>query len=96
MNSNLLPILLISLVGCASSNNGPTEFDKRADYGSISTANIAAKTKISNRKTQRVERVCVGSKFLPNGDRFIGGWMEMVVDNSEWIFNDPTLKKMTE
>jgi hypothetical protein len=86
-----LIFLSSGVIGCSSFPSSQQEMEKRAGYESGRAT--VQQTEIPGRRKQRVEEVCMGGRLLPSGDWFMGGRLLLVVNEPEWIFDDPKLKK---
>lgn len=90
---NLLLICSVSFIfGCSSLPESTKEMEARAEYGKPMP--IETKGEMPRRKKQRVEKVYMGGRLLPSGDWFVGGRLLLVVNESDWIFDDSALKKI--
>lgn len=90
---SLLLIYSVSfLLGCSSFPESTKEMEVRAEYGKLIPNE--AKSEMPKRKKQRVEKIFMGGRLLPSGDWFVGGRLLLVVNESDWIFDDSTLKKI--
>ncbi len=90
---NLLLIFSASaIVGCSSLPESTREMDVRAEYGKQIPSE--PKSEMPRRKKQRVEKIYMGGRLLASGDWFVGGRLLLVVNESDWIFDDATLKKI--
>ncbi len=94
MIRNLIMLLVFSanFCGCATIGGASkSELEKRAGYGQQKPQKVAP-----SRKSQRVEKVYIGGRMLTSGDWFIGGWASLVIEEANWVFDDPRLKKITQ
>lgn len=87
----VMSLIFLSSAGCSSFPSSQQEMEKRAGY-EIGHS-IAQSAEIPGRKKQRVEEICMGGRLLPSGDWFESGKILLVINEPEWIFNDPKLKK---
>lgn len=81
-----------AFVGCTSFPESSREMEARAEYGKLIP--IEPKGEMPRRKKQRVEKIYMGGRLLPSGDWFVGGRLLLVVNESDWIFDDAFLKKI--
>lgn len=92
---SLLLICSISfLTACTTFRESSREMEARAEYGKLLPP--ATKGELPKRKKQRIEKIYMGGRMLPSGDWFAGGRLLLVVNESDWIFDDATLKKIEE
>jgi len=92
ITSSLLLIFFANLiVGCNSFPESTREMELRSEYGKLSLPET--RTELPKRKKQRVEKLYMGGRLLPSGDWFVGGRLLLVINESEWIFDDAALKK---
>jgi hypothetical protein len=90
---SLLLIFSVSpFVGCSSLPESTREMEARAEYGKLIPSE--PKAEMPRRKKQRVEKIYMGGRFLSSGDWFVGGRLLLVVNESDWIFDDSALKKI--
>jgi hypothetical protein len=90
---SLLMICSASFIaGCSSFPESTKEMEMRAEYGKIMA--VDTKSEAPRRKKQRVEKVFMGGRILPSGDWFMGGKLLLVVNESDWIFDDANLRKI--
>ncbi|MCB0367959.1 MAG: hypothetical protein KDD45_00615 [Bdellovibrionales bacterium] len=89
-NLIIVSICLSSLFGCSSLPESTNELQKR----SILDHKIQAPKHIPAKKYQSIEKVYVGGRFLQTGDWFHGSWVSLVVEDRDYIFDDPILKKL--
>ncbi len=83
-------IFCVSFVGCSSVPKGSLEMQNR----SVKEGGAPIPKHISPKKYQSVERIRVGGRFLKSGDWFHGAYVSVVVDQNEYVFDDPVLKKI--
>ena len=92
----ILSLLLIfsvsALTACSTFSDSTREMESRAEYGKLVLP--TSKGDLPRRKKQRVEKIYMGGRMLPSGDWFVGGRLLLVVNESDWIFDDATLKKI--
>ena len=90
----LLTFLSSSFVACSSFQKSTQEMERRSAYDTLSKE--VNRSELPNRKKQRVEEVYMGGRMLSGGDWFVGGRLLLVVNEPDWIFDDPRLKKINE
>ena len=85
-------VLLSNIIfGCSSLPSSTKEMWKRSGY---ENKGVSRKGVFNNSKKRRVETVYVDSMLLPSGDYLKEAVVQMVIEDGEFIFNDPKLKKM--
>ncbi|MGE3682708.1 MAG: hypothetical protein AB7G93_13365 [Bdellovibrionales bacterium] len=84
-----LTFFISGVTGCSSFPKSTREMEKRANYGV--TGAVLPQVERPNRKKQRVEEIFMGGRLLSTGDWFVGGRLMLVVNEPDWIFDDPKL-----
>ena len=89
---NLIIVLICcsSTWGCSTLPGSTNELQKRSLLG----VNKETPKHLPARKYQSIEKVYVGGRFLKTGDWFHGSWVSLVVEDKEYIFDDPVLSKI--
>ena len=91
---NLIIVLIFCVSGaaCTSLPEGSLEMERR--YVGEEKKSLKTPRSMSRGKYQRIEKVRVGGKFLKSGDWFHGAYVSLVVNEKDYIFDDPVLKKI--
>jgi hypothetical protein len=88
----MLPVLLISFIGCA--HRAPTKrmLDHRAGYD-VDIADAENLLPDSNRKVVKSAVAWIHPNRLPSGDQFWGAWISIKIDEPGWNLYVPRYEK---
>ena len=90
---SLVCLVLLSniIFGCSTLPPSTNEMWKRANYSEKSDVKKAHST---GNKKRRVETLYVDSMLLPSGDYLKEAIVQIVIEESDYIFEDPNLRGM--